>query len=204
MKKEFIKSNKITKGFTPTPTFTKHETCVMKSHCKSGCGGFTLIELLVVIAIIGILSAVVVASLNSAREKGKIATVKSTLKQLYNQAALNQLESGSFTGLNDNSLICTGPNDNLAKIAQPLIDQGIIVKCLGFYSPSYADNYYRFGATALMYDEGELKAWSVDENGVVKWDTADLTLSNLPGGNTKSWTEAKTACTTTGGATSVF
>jgi len=49
---------------------------------KNGKKGFTLIELLVVIAIIGILSSVVLASLNSARQKSRDAKRISDIKQL--------------------------------------------------------------------------------------------------------------------------
>lgn len=61
--------------------------------------GFTLIELLVVIAIIGILSSVVLASLNSARGKGQLAKIKEELSSFRNQAAIYGSSSSDFSNL---------------------------------------------------------------------------------------------------------
>jgi len=55
--------------------------------------GFTLIELLVVIAIIGVLSSVVLASLNTARERGANARRMTDMRQLQTALELYALSN---------------------------------------------------------------------------------------------------------------
>jgi prepilin-type N-terminal cleavage/methylation domain-containing protein len=62
--------------------------------------GFTLIELLVVIAIIGILSSIVIASVNSARQKAQETTIKVQLKELATGLTAYFAEVGEVSGTN--------------------------------------------------------------------------------------------------------
>ncbi|PIR82629.1 hypothetical protein COU20_01565 [Candidatus Kaiserbacteria bacterium CG10_big_fil_rev_8_21_14_0_10_59_10] len=96
---------------------------------RSFSRGFTLIELLVVIAIIGILSSVVLASLNSAREKGRDSRRISDIKQL--QLALELYYDGNSSTYPANladvapdyiSVIPTGPQGDAYQYAS--VDSG--------------------------------------------------------------------------------
>ena len=80
-------------------SFSTRQGHVRDGHAK----GFTLIELLVVIAIIGILAAVVLASLQTARNKGADAAIKSDIDSARAQAEL--FYNGN--GANGYTNVCT-------------------------------------------------------------------------------------------------
>lgn len=75
---------------------------------KSLTRGFTLIELLVVISIIGMLSSVVLVSLNSARDKGQVAASK-------------RFSTHSRTALYDNRLLYIDFDENGTSIQGKLV-----------------------------------------------------------------------------------
>jgi prepilin-type N-terminal cleavage/methylation domain-containing protein len=58
--------------------------------------GFTLIELLVVVAIIGLLSSVVLASLNGARGKARFAQALMMMKSIEEAATLDYNDYGNY------------------------------------------------------------------------------------------------------------
>lgn len=74
--------------------------------------GFTIVEILVTIAIIGILAAVIMAHLNDAKEKAKIAKAEAQLKEYRNALTLMAGDTGEWPGHQAIGTIATGTSGN--------------------------------------------------------------------------------------------
>lgn len=132
--------------------------------------GFTLIELLVVIAIIGLLSSVVLASLNTARGKGDDAAIKMNLVNAISEAELFYDSSTRFAGV----CATTGANvigDSRSK-AGTLNGSNSDGEC------NVSANYKNWAMWVQLSGSGAAY-WCVDSNGSSSTSTAPTTGSTV-------------------------
>ena len=152
----------------------------MDLMCKNRSRGFSLIELLVVISIIGVLSAVVLASLNTARSKGNDAAIQSDMATIQTEAEIYYGGAGSNSYGNQArpsgaATSCTGGMFSDTVTARALAGADGVngagnVAC-------YAAGTGYVVAAALS---GNTRYWCVDQNGSARTVNAVLPAQGAP------------------------
>jgi prepilin-type N-terminal cleavage/methylation domain-containing protein len=109
---------------------------------RSTLGGFTLIELLVVVAIIGLLAAITVTAIFSARDKARNTRIQADLSQIRAQATLVKNDTDSYSSLCDASNTLCGdsiacPDNNFTPQLKMIEDD--VRNFSGNYPTCYGD-----------------------------------------------------------------
>ncbi len=141
--------------------------------------GFTLIELLVVIAIIGILSSIVLASLNTARAKGSNAAIKADLNNIRAQAELYYDNNGQTYG----TYAYATCNSATAVFGDPNVTNALVhAVSLSADNTATGSRCVSTGTTGwasvvkLKVAEGTNDAWCVDSSGQSKAVSGTATI----------------------------
>jgi prepilin-type N-terminal cleavage/methylation domain-containing protein len=148
--------------------------------------GFTLIELLVVIAIIGILSSIVLASLNTARTKAADVAIKANLRGIRTQAEMLYSTYGVYgvdeTPTNFSQGVCVATADTL--FADPVIKGQITAAGKNISSAGMANgSCVSSGSTwavSVPLKSAPSTAWCVDSSGAAKVVGAATTYWGKP------------------------
>lgn len=157
--------------------------------------GFTLIELLVVIAIIGILSSVVLASLNSARKKGRDARRIADVKQMqlalelyYDQNSNypTAIGFGATSGLVSGGYIAAIPSD---PSRTPVCSTGAEAGCYKYAALGSGTSCSSYHLGAILETSGH-SVLSADSDGLVSEGVCTSGGTNFAGASADCGTTA--------------
>lgn len=154
--------------------------------------GFTLIELLVVIAIIGILSAVVIASVSNSRQKAKDATVKADLSVVMKQAELYLLNNNKY-GSTTYPATGTCPVKTALSTKTIMYEDAVLVKAIVGATSNGAGTasarcFVNIGSWVIAVTLKDNKnSWCVDSTGVSKLEPVRAMSGAIDSTNSKAY-----------------
>lgn len=135
--------------------------------------GFTLIELLVVVAIIGVLSAVVVLALNSARKTGEDSSIQSNLHTVASQAELFFGNNNTYLPIGGLAMSSVGAcpaynpsGDTMFEVDKTMAEA--IVEAERNGSGSACHNSANSWAIAVGLKQSAGSSWCTDHTGIAK------------------------------------
>ena len=159
---------------------------------KNKVSGFTLIEIVVVVAIIGVLTTIILASLNKARTGGVDGAVKSNMRNALNQAEIaygtRTANKDSYTSICTNgilpsettvrgigSMVLSAAKANgISSFASNGTGTGTTATCNNTVATAYAAEVPLSGST-----NASPVMWCIDSTGKNKQTSASIGATNV-------------------------